>query len=230
MSYELPPGWEEQCDDEGRPFYINHNNKTTQWERPVIETPRVGLGNSLSAGGGSLHRNRSQMMSDRTMDPRFDDSTSVISSTESNTSKSNRGPIMSDPTKPMLSSRAPMNRNTSFFGALTRPSIRSDISESDGPLTERSDRGMAAQSYFIDNDELQILAMEIIPPEMNEKDKASCFKCFTKFGALSVKKRCLSCGEIFCGRCTESRYPLMLQSPQYSKPVCVCDYCYSHLR
>lgn len=30
----LPEGWEEKVDDNGRTFYIDHINRTTQWERP----------------------------------------------------------------------------------------------------------------------------------------------------------------------------------------------------
>ena len=31
----LPPGWEKQTDPTGRVYYINHTNRTTQWERPT---------------------------------------------------------------------------------------------------------------------------------------------------------------------------------------------------
>eukprot|EP01006_Ploeotia_vitrea_P026956 TRINITY_DN59864_c0_g1_i1.p1 TRINITY_DN59864_c0_g1~~TRINITY_DN59864_c0_g1_i1.p1 ORF type:complete len:392 (-),score=25.58 TRINITY_DN59864_c0_g1_i1:142-1293(-) len=32
----LPPGWDCQISDDGRPFYLNHNTKTTQWEDPRL--------------------------------------------------------------------------------------------------------------------------------------------------------------------------------------------------
>jgi len=32
---ELPPGWEERRTMAGRPYYVNHNTKTTQWNRPM---------------------------------------------------------------------------------------------------------------------------------------------------------------------------------------------------
>ena len=32
----LPPGWEERVDSQGRTFYVNHNSRTTQWERPSL--------------------------------------------------------------------------------------------------------------------------------------------------------------------------------------------------
>ncbi|XP_056428355.1 E3 ubiquitin-protein ligase NEDD4 isoform X4 [Hyla sarda] len=37
----LPPGWEEKQDEKGRSYYIDHNTRTTTWERPVVqEDPR----------------------------------------------------------------------------------------------------------------------------------------------------------------------------------------------
>eukprot|EP00486_Rosalina_sp_Unknown_P000238 CAMPEP_0201568054 /NCGR_PEP_ID=MMETSP0190_2-20130828/8903_1 /ASSEMBLY_ACC=CAM_ASM_000263 /TAXON_ID=37353 /ORGANISM="Rosalina sp." /LENGTH=93 /DNA_ID=CAMNT_0047988747 /DNA_START=6 /DNA_END=283 /DNA_ORIENTATION=+ len=31
----LPPGWEQRTDaDTNKPYYINHNNQTTQWNPP----------------------------------------------------------------------------------------------------------------------------------------------------------------------------------------------------
>ncbi|XP_042565403.1 E3 ubiquitin-protein ligase NEDD4-like isoform X15 [Clupea harengus] len=30
----LPPGWEEKVDNLGRTYFVNHNNRTTQWKRP----------------------------------------------------------------------------------------------------------------------------------------------------------------------------------------------------
>lgn len=33
----LPPGWEERRHIDGRIFYIDHTNKTTQWEDPRLQ-------------------------------------------------------------------------------------------------------------------------------------------------------------------------------------------------
>uniref|UniRef100_A0A7N8XLF6 E3 ubiquitin-protein ligase n=1 Tax=Mastacembelus armatus TaxID=205130 RepID=A0A7N8XLF6_9TELE len=32
----LPPGWEERQDNLGRIYYVNHENRTTQWQRPTM--------------------------------------------------------------------------------------------------------------------------------------------------------------------------------------------------
>ncbi len=36
-SNPLPEGWEEKMDAAGRTFYIDHVNRTTQWERPTVD-------------------------------------------------------------------------------------------------------------------------------------------------------------------------------------------------
>jgi E3 ubiquitin-protein ligase NEDD4 len=34
----LPSGWEQQIDEHGRTYYIDHNNRTTTWQRPTHRT------------------------------------------------------------------------------------------------------------------------------------------------------------------------------------------------
>ena len=34
----LPQGWEERQDANGRTYYVNHVARTTQWERPALDT------------------------------------------------------------------------------------------------------------------------------------------------------------------------------------------------
>ncbi|KAK7913079.1 hypothetical protein WMY93_013290 [Mugilogobius chulae] len=33
----LPPGWEERQDNLGRTYYVNHESRTTQWQRPTVQ-------------------------------------------------------------------------------------------------------------------------------------------------------------------------------------------------
>ena len=33
----LPKGWEARRDAKGRIFYVDHNNRRTQWERPIVK-------------------------------------------------------------------------------------------------------------------------------------------------------------------------------------------------
>ncbi|KAJ7410789.1 NEDD4-like E3 ubiquitin-protein ligase WWP1 [Willisornis vidua] len=36
----LPPGWERRVDDRGRVYYVDHNTRTTTWQRPTMESVR----------------------------------------------------------------------------------------------------------------------------------------------------------------------------------------------
>ncbi|KAH8094188.1 ubiquitin protein ligase [Aureococcus anophagefferens] len=38
----LPPGWEEKFTPEGKPYYVDHNTKSTHWERPAPAPPSYG--------------------------------------------------------------------------------------------------------------------------------------------------------------------------------------------
>ncbi|KAF7723562.1 E3 ubiquitin-protein ligase pub1 [Apophysomyces ossiformis] len=35
---DLPPGWERRVDQLGRPYYVDHNNRTTTWKRPTLNS------------------------------------------------------------------------------------------------------------------------------------------------------------------------------------------------
>ncbi|CAJ1070704.1 E3 ubiquitin-protein ligase NEDD4-like isoform X12 [Xyrichtys novacula] len=45
----LPPGWEERKDGKGRTYYVNHNNRTTTWTRPIVQLTEDGASTSAAA-------------------------------------------------------------------------------------------------------------------------------------------------------------------------------------
>ena len=45
-SYDLPEGWEERRTAGGRPYYVNHHTRTTQWERPLFGGGQTAAGHS----------------------------------------------------------------------------------------------------------------------------------------------------------------------------------------
>uniref|UniRef100_A0A8C6T7D9 HECT-type E3 ubiquitin transferase n=1 Tax=Neogobius melanostomus TaxID=47308 RepID=A0A8C6T7D9_9GOBI len=49
----LPPGWEERKDAKGRSYYVNHNNRTTTWTRPIVQLTEDGASTSATASGGA---------------------------------------------------------------------------------------------------------------------------------------------------------------------------------
>uniref|UniRef100_A0A8C7ZSZ1 E3 ubiquitin-protein ligase n=1 Tax=Oryzias sinensis TaxID=183150 RepID=A0A8C7ZSZ1_9TELE len=55
----LPPGWEERQDNLGRIYYVNHETRTTQWQRPTIQESQRRL--SLYADGAHTYITRRQI-------------------------------------------------------------------------------------------------------------------------------------------------------------------------
>ncbi|XP_029920757.1 E3 ubiquitin-protein ligase NEDD4-like isoform X2 [Myripristis murdjan] len=49
----LPPGWEERKDAKGRTYYVNHNNRSTTWTRPIVQLTEDGASTSAAASGGA---------------------------------------------------------------------------------------------------------------------------------------------------------------------------------
>ncbi|XP_039544248.1 E3 ubiquitin-protein ligase NEDD4-like isoform X5 [Pimephales promelas] len=49
----LPPGWEERKDPKGRMYYVNHNNRSTTWTRPILQHTEDGASTSAAAAGGA---------------------------------------------------------------------------------------------------------------------------------------------------------------------------------
>ncbi|XP_056258903.1 E3 ubiquitin-protein ligase NEDD4-like isoform X7 [Seriola aureovittata] len=49
----LPPGWEERKDAKGRTYYVNHNNRTTTWTRPIVQLTEDGASTSAAAAASA---------------------------------------------------------------------------------------------------------------------------------------------------------------------------------
>jgi hypothetical protein len=105
----LPSGWESRIDQFGRPYFIDHNNKTTTWQRPMIvsqstvSTPRLPI--AAAAAAITLPVNSSPTIDRERMDKRYQsirrtttnrttnssvvDSPNILSSDNNNTTNNN---------------------------------------------------------------------------------------------------------------------------------------------
>uniref|UniRef100_A0A452VG50 E3 ubiquitin-protein ligase n=1 Tax=Ursus maritimus TaxID=29073 RepID=A0A452VG50_URSMA len=63
----LPPGWEEKQDERGRPYYVDHNSRTTTWTKPIVQVPlsNFGSGHDLGVLGSSPTPNQAPHSSGR---------------------------------------------------------------------------------------------------------------------------------------------------------------------
>ncbi|XP_058270737.1 E3 ubiquitin-protein ligase NEDD4-like isoform X4 [Hemibagrus wyckioides] len=50
----LPSGWEERKDAKGRTYYVNHNNRSTTWTRPILQHTEDGVSSPAGAVGGAV--------------------------------------------------------------------------------------------------------------------------------------------------------------------------------
>ncbi|GAA6084259.1 E3 ubiquitin-protein ligase NEDD4-like isoform X1, partial [Tachysurus ichikawai] len=50
----LPTGWEERKDAKGRTYYVNHNNRSTTWTRPILQHTEDGVSSPAGAVGGAV--------------------------------------------------------------------------------------------------------------------------------------------------------------------------------
>ncbi|XP_068131597.1 E3 ubiquitin-protein ligase NEDD4 isoform X3 [Hyperolius riggenbachi] len=51
----LPPGWEEKQDEKGRFYFIDHNTRTTTWERPLMQQAPVEFAQAPSSPTAPTH-------------------------------------------------------------------------------------------------------------------------------------------------------------------------------
>ncbi|CAG2166126.1 unnamed protein product [Oppiella nova] len=59
----------------------------------------------------------------------------------------------------------------------------------------------------------------------SDRDAVECHQCSKQFSVARRRHHCRSCGEIFCGNCSNNEMPL----PSNKKPVRVCDSCHAYL-
>ncbi|MGH0129084.1 UNVERIFIED_CONTAM: hypothetical protein FKN15_069065, partial [Acipenser sinensis] len=56
----LPPGWEERKDNKGRTYYVNHNNRTTSWSRPIVQHTEDGATATATASTSNVSSHLSE--------------------------------------------------------------------------------------------------------------------------------------------------------------------------
>lgn len=217
----LPPGWEEKTDAKGRKFYIDHNNKTTTWERPHIQETSnhasdiVDPSKELSPAKIINHSISMQLPQPQSLpQPRYSEQYSGRRNSYSFASTQGR---MSEPSRSGSIIDAPSHHIVAQF----------ESSVIDVVGTE------SGGAVFEENPIIQTLCRKIRPFRMPDRDRTHCFKCNIKFGGISVVLRhhCRSCGDIYCNACSSNRVALPFPGEEYGEEeVRVCDFCYHHIR
>ncbi|KAG0009683.1 hypothetical protein BGZ80_002159 [Entomortierella chlamydospora] len=63
----LPPGWEAAVAPNGRTYYIDHNTRTTTWERPVDAPPAYGATSSVPLAPMPMSTTQPQVVINRVL-------------------------------------------------------------------------------------------------------------------------------------------------------------------
>ncbi|KAJ1654727.1 hypothetical protein IWQ61_005394 [Dispira simplex] len=65
----LPLGWEQRFTPEGRPYFVDHNTRSTSWTDPRLQNESTSSGSTSSAGQGRLDAGFSAMPSQSALGP-----------------------------------------------------------------------------------------------------------------------------------------------------------------
>uniref|UniRef100_A0A671QUP9 E3 ubiquitin-protein ligase n=1 Tax=Sinocyclocheilus anshuiensis TaxID=1608454 RepID=A0A671QUP9_9TELE len=63
----LPPGWEERKDNKGRMYYVNHNNRSTTWTRPILQVAKPTTPPASTPSSSSGHLSEPQVRRPRSL-------------------------------------------------------------------------------------------------------------------------------------------------------------------
>ena len=69
VNQPLPAGWEEKQDNLGRTYYVNHNNRSTQWSRPTAAASSIASSSTSSAPVTPQPTEQQQQQQERTPTP-----------------------------------------------------------------------------------------------------------------------------------------------------------------
>lgn len=114
---ELPHGWEERRTDNGRPYYVNHITKSTQWIKPQAtnKTPRNHASRNLRSNLGNQDTNHNNVVENtRVQEPvnnNSSDEISVLVDVSPSSSTSPTSPVVS-PQKEQTAALRPVNTST----------------------------------------------------------------------------------------------------------------------
>lgn len=235
----LPLGWEERTDAKGRVFYVDHNTRTTTWNRPILTNTSTNTTNSSNSSNSSSTLNNSNSNNNNTLKTTSTSSTSTINNNNNNNIQVEQNHTIenTNTTNTNTINTTTTNNNTNNI-----PTTITNTTNTTNPSTARSSITLpnptttvidldSTKAYFLNNPVIQSLCRKITPNRVPDKERLQCFKCQIKFGGLSVilRHHCRSCGDIFCSRCSNHRLLLPFSGDEYAEESRICDYCYDHL-
>nr|XP_057909880.1 E3 ubiquitin-protein ligase NEDD4-like isoform X6 [Doryrhamphus excisus] len=174
----LPPGWEEKVDNLGRTYYVNHNNRSTQWKRPsnmdvISETESDNRQRQIHQEAHRVFRSRrhiSEDLENEHLEPReIDNSWELITEEDPNDSLAQSLPgtsSMLTPQPPPTPVAQEFSDDMNLRLSLT-PDTNGEVAGPSSVLTQLSSRLRSSSMTDGVNDQAQA------PPLMLTEDGAS---------------------------------------------------------
>jgi len=244
----LPPNWEEMRDETtGRTFFVDHVNKVTTWERPVI-----GSGSGGSGSGGPLQA---------PPPPPPSASAPAPAPGSGNTGpRSGFGFNLPDtsssaPPPTAANGNAHHQRSQSYRGASASSSSHhnsyggdyrgGDYGNSGGGqygdycggggssplasahhLSHTSVPDSSSQNYYalpsnMTHSSVSAFTTVHVPDSL----RGQCPSCSNAFSLTLRRHHCRLCGDVYCDACSNNRVELPLEGEEYRRAVRVCDLC-----
>jgi hypothetical protein len=162
----LPSGWESRIDQFGRPYFIDHNNKTTTWQRPTIvsqstvTTPRLPIA-AAAAAAITIPINSSPTIDRERMDKRYQSIRRTTTNRTTNSSVVDSSSILTSDT----------NNNTN--STTTTNDVSSSSSSSASSTTQTTDdylRSTPALKFICRSDFYQFFKTHREARQMTKSD------------------------------------------------------------
>ena len=210
----LPPGWERRSTPDGRPYWVDHNTRSTTWINPMEQQPPVA----------TLVNDVSTLASPTTTVP-----LAVVEAVDATATYSDTHIVYDARGEPVV-----VDNVRSSVNSLPSPPARrfpwapTGLSSSSvtvlPPARAPAPPGMPSPQQRHDDAQ----GTTILPFRVPDTYRPGCHKCDSAFmPPFSVRNHCRSCGEVYCAKCASHKTLVPLPTDECrTGPVKVCDYCH----
>eukprot|EP00499_Haloplacidia_sp_CaronLabIsolate_P001770 CAMPEP_0196781562 /NCGR_PEP_ID=MMETSP1104-20130614/9794_1 /TAXON_ID=33652 /ORGANISM="Cafeteria sp., Strain Caron Lab Isolate" /LENGTH=739 /DNA_ID=CAMNT_0042151795 /DNA_START=1 /DNA_END=2217 /DNA_ORIENTATION=+ len=204
----LPPRWEMQLDPSGKPYFIDHNSRTTTWDDPrvtfLLRQQQVPPAQPPQSAQPAQPPSGSEPASAHT-------------------------PAHSAVAAPDIGSAAASAYPQPELASTPEPAPEPAPSAAEeAKATETAIAGAMSGALAAGASPASRLPVTDLPDAYTDK----CMQCDASVGSIFARKHhCRCCGRIFCSSCTSqtAMVPLPSEDGKYDKPQRVCDFCFLSL-
>jgi len=206
--------WELRYDEStGRPFYIDHINKVTTWDRPSNFDAQFDSG---SRGGGEINIAQKQHQQQQHAKPGYHSSAPVSYT------------AAPSPYPSSVGNSGTANGGSHSVGMESDEALARRLQEEEDnavalSLAEEDENSARDRASSVDNSSVEMghFQVRMVPDDTFP----NCQSCAILFSNLRRRHHCRLCGNLFCESCSKKKVMLPLDGKEFSKPVRVCNGC-----